>query len=238
MDGQAMTDTTDAIFGIMDTNRREPSLDDKKGSWQQQTLRAHQHIVVSPVGYSLRLVRIEEELVIVLAEAMHCHNAILNCCGVLHRDILTNNILVVRESQDTLPRGLLIDLNFAVPVDRKKWTARPAQSGTLPYISIANLENIYTARTALDDWESLLYVIYWLAKFGISSSHRNANAKLGHLPICQWQVGEENTIAETKCGHMDTGRNFKTEIVENLQSNYELLPSLATKLHKVLFAHG
>ncbi|PIA12459.1 hypothetical protein COEREDRAFT_84100, partial [Coemansia reversa NRRL 1564] len=142
VDDQTTTDTTDAIFGLMGADRREPSLDGKKGSWQQQALRAHRRIVMSPVGRSIRSVRNEEELVIVLAEAMRCHSSILNRCGVLHRDISTNNILVVRESQDALPRGLLIDFDFAVPVDREKRTARPAQSGTLPYMSIANLETL------------------------------------------------------------------------------------------------
>ncbi|PIA16835.1 hypothetical protein COEREDRAFT_7985 [Coemansia reversa NRRL 1564] len=168
---------------------------------------------------------------------MRCHSSILNRCGVLHRDISTNNILVVRESQDALPRGLLIDFDFAVPVDREKRAARPAQSGTLPYMSIANLENIDTARTALDDWESLLYVVCWLATFGISSSYRNADAELENSPICQWRVGEENSIAETKRGHMDTERTFASHIVKHFQSEYKLLRRLATKLHKALFSH-
>ncbi|PIA16833.1 hypothetical protein COEREDRAFT_7983 [Coemansia reversa NRRL 1564] len=193
---------------------------------------------MSPVGRSIKSVRNEEELVIVLAEAMRCHSSILNRCGVLHRDISTNNILVVRESQDALPRGLLIDFDFAVPVDREKRAARPAQSGTLPYMSIANLENIDTARTALDDWESLLYVVCWLATFGISSSHINADAELENSPICQWRVGEENSIAETKRGHMDTERTFASHIVKHFQSDYELLPDFASDLHKALFGHN
>ncbi|PIA13106.1 hypothetical protein COEREDRAFT_11763 [Coemansia reversa NRRL 1564] len=143
----------------MGTIRREPLLDGTKGIWQQQVLRAHWYIVMSPVGRSLKTVNSEEDLVIVLAEAMHCHNTILNDCSVLHCDISMNNILVVREDQCSLLRGLLIDFDFAVSVDRNKLTARPAQSGTLPYMSIANFENIATEHTALDDWESLLYVI-------------------------------------------------------------------------------
>ncbi|KAJ2805451.1 hypothetical protein H4R20_002089 [Coemansia guatemalensis] len=238
IDGRPTIDTTDAIFDLMGTSRREPPLDDTKGSWQQQALRAHRRIVMSPVGRSIKSVRSEEELIIVLAEAMRCHNAILNNCGVLHRDISTNNILVVREDQDSLPRGLLIDFDFAVPVDRERRTARPAQSGTLPYMSIANLENINTARTALDDWESLLYVICWLATFGISSSYRNADANTADYPICMWRIGGEKKIAKTKRGHMHNEDIFISQIVGEFQSKYELLPDLATELHKELFCHA
>ncbi|KAJ2607960.1 hypothetical protein H4S08_004635 [Coemansia sp. RSA 1365] len=237
IDGHSAIDTTDAIFDLMGTIRREPPMDGTKGTWQQQVLRAHRRIVMSPVGRGLKSVNNEEELIIVLAEAMRCHNSILKDCGVLHRDISTNNILVVREDHSSLPRGLLIDLDFAVPVDREKRTAQPAQSGTLPYMSIANLENINIERTALDDWESLFYVICWLATFGISSSDRNANPRCHYFSIYEWLTSNKKTIADRKRSYMDTKIIFRSLIVSKFQSKYKLLRRLAINLHKALFAH-
>ncbi|KAJ2594144.1 hypothetical protein EV177_008445, partial [Coemansia sp. RSA 1804] len=168
-------DTTDAIFQPMGVERLNPPPGDKEMEalhWRYQPLRAHRRIVMSPVGHSVKTVRNEKELIVVLAEAMRCHSSILGRCGILHRDISTNNILVVRPggpnaSADTdasvfdrpssspLPRGLLIDFDFAIKVGISERTARPERSGTLPYMSIANLLNLGADRTALDDWESL-----------------------------------------------------------------------------------
>ncbi|KAJ1720463.1 hypothetical protein LPJ53_004914, partial [Coemansia erecta] len=92
----------------------------------------------------IKTVKNEEELIIVLAEAMRCHSSLVNDCGILHRDISTNNILVVRDNGDSsaTPHGLLIDFDFAIKVDNTERKARAERSGTLPFMSIANLLNL------------------------------------------------------------------------------------------------
>ncbi|KAJ2524967.1 hypothetical protein GGI11_000418 [Coemansia sp. RSA 2049] len=175
-EGTQEIDTTDAIFQSMGVERLNPPPGNGEMEalhWRCQPLRAHRRIVMSPVGHSVKTVRNEKELIVVLAEAMRCHSSILGRCGILHRDISTNNILVVRPgghstsadadasvfgrpSSSPLPRGLLIDFDFAIEVGISERTARPERSGTLPYMSIANLLNLGADRTALDDWESAL----------------------------------------------------------------------------------
>ncbi|KAJ2355189.1 hypothetical protein GGF43_002834, partial [Coemansia sp. RSA 2618] len=166
-------DTTDAIIEPTGFLRTELAHGVELGDdWTQQPLRAHRRIVMEPIGHNIKLVRSEAELIVVLVEAMRCHSAVLERCNILHRDISTNNILVVRDGKSTYPRGLLIDFDFAIEVGATKQSARPAQSGTKPYMSIANLLNLDTPRTELDDWESLLYVVCWLATVGINSKDR------------------------------------------------------------------
>ncbi|KAJ2523502.1 hypothetical protein H4217_000019 [Coemansia sp. RSA 1939] len=157
--GTQEIDTTDAIFKLMGVERLNslPGNDEVEAlHWRYQPLRAHGRIVMSPVGRSVKTVRNEKELIVVLAEAMRCHSSILGRCGILHRDISTNNILVVRSgghrtSADTdasvfdrpssspLPRGLLIDFDFAIEVGISERTARPERSGTLPYMTMTGL---------------------------------------------------------------------------------------------------
>ncbi|KAJ2167931.1 hypothetical protein GGH15_001766 [Coemansia sp. RSA 562] len=197
-------DTTDAIFKVAGVNRIDPPSDsDAESAWKYQPLRAHRRIVMSPVGHSIKTVQNEAELIIVLVEAMQCYSSVLDGCGVLHRDISTNNILVVRDGKDTIPRGLLIDFDFAVKVDTHERSARPERSGTLPYMSIANILNLDTPRTALDDWESLLYVVCWLATVGITSSHRVSDAELEKKPIKNWRIGSPEEIADVKRAYLD-----------------------------------
>ncbi|KAJ2654620.1 hypothetical protein IW148_006318 [Coemansia sp. RSA 1199] len=233
-----MINTTDAIFNAAGVDRIDPASDsDTDSAWNQQLLRAHRRIVTSPVGHSIKTVQNEAELIIVLAEAMQCYSSVLSKCGILHRDISTNNILVVRDGKDKIPRGLLIDFDFAVTVDTHERSARPEISGTMPYMSIANILNLDTPRTALDDWESLLYVVCWLATVGISSSDHVADAKLTELPIRQWRTGTTKMIARAKRTHMDSARSFQSDIVEEFYEEYELLPCFAIALYKALFGN-
>ncbi|KAJ2475791.1 hypothetical protein IWW56_005252, partial [Coemansia sp. RSA 2131] len=232
-------DTTDVIFNAAGVDRIDPPSDsDTDSAWNQQLLRAHRRIVTSPVGHSIKTVQNEAELIIVLAEAMQCYSSILSKCGILHRDISTNNILVVRDGEDKIPRGLLIDFDVAVEVDMRIRSTCPEISGTMPYMSIANILNLDTPRTALDDWESLLYVVCWLATVGISSSDRVADAKLTEKFIKYWRTGTTKMITDAKRSHMHSVRDFQFIIVEGFCEEYQLLPRFAIALHKALFGNS
>ncbi|KAJ1812083.1 hypothetical protein LPJ56_005610, partial [Coemansia sp. RSA 2599] len=74
-------------------------------------------------------------------------------------------------------RGMLIDFDCAVRTDASdKTVTRPEMTGTLPFMSMNNLDiavsdiidYIPAARSGLDDWESLIYVLCWLGTFGIN----------------------------------------------------------------------
>ncbi|KAJ2118796.1 hypothetical protein IW147_006311, partial [Coemansia sp. RSA 720] len=236
---RSMIDTTDAIFNAAGVDRIDPPSDsDTDSAWNQQLLRAHRRIVMSPVGHSIKTVQNEAELIIVLAEAMQCYSSILSKCGILHRDISTNNILVVRDGENKIPRGLLIDFDIAVEVDMRIRSTCPSISGTMPYMSIANILYLDTPRTALDDWESLLYVVCWLATVGITSSHHVSDAEWENKQIKYWHIGSSGEIADAKRTHMHSSVNFQSIIVDKFRKQYKLLPRFAIALHKALFGNS
>ncbi|KAI9469393.1 hypothetical protein BX667DRAFT_509517 [Coemansia mojavensis] len=227
-DGVYVDDTTAAVLDMLGSDARE-QLD--------IPYRVHRRIVTSPVGHDIKTVKNEEELVIVLAEAMHCHNRILNECGILHRDISTGNILVVRsDSAPSGVHGLLIDLDSAIQTDANL-KAPAERSGTPVFMSIANVEDLTEDRTALDDWESLLYVICWLATFGIKSDDRLVDAQTKRRPIHLWSEGDMDDIANHKRTHMDSSKSFETNITDKFQSKYKLLKNLALDIYWELFQH-
>ncbi|KAJ2513658.1 hypothetical protein GGI11_000317 [Coemansia sp. RSA 2049] len=158
-----VTDDTSVIYGYDDGDK-------------EHMYRVHRRIVITPVGHFIKSVRNEAELVFVLADAIECHNAILTECGLLHCNISVKNILVICNEGKSLHRrpvrGLLIDFDHAISVDQQV-SGNGARSGTLPFMSIHNLEGALGKRTALDNWELLLYLICWLATFSINSDDRD-----------------------------------------------------------------
>ncbi|KAJ1812064.1 hypothetical protein LPJ56_005615, partial [Coemansia sp. RSA 2599] len=102
-DGVALEDKADPLFQILSN---EDSANHR---------RVHKRLAMGPIGEPLRMVRSVDELIVVVADAMEAHNAILERCGILHRDISTNNILINR-SQGSV-RGMLIDFDCAVRTD-------------------------------------------------------------------------------------------------------------------------
>ncbi|KAJ2848515.1 hypothetical protein IWW36_003258 [Coemansia brasiliensis] len=101
-------------------------------------------------------------------------------------------------------------------------------------MSIANLENLDEDRTALDDWESLLYVVCWLASFGIRSEDRRSLDE--SLSISSWNTNEVDAAKE-KRGHMHSSDIFEGRIAKDFQPRYKLLKTLAIGLHQMLFLH-
>ncbi|KAJ2356250.1 hypothetical protein GGF43_002193 [Coemansia sp. RSA 2618] len=213
--GKSVIDSTDAIFALLGAKRTEPEAEPdepadrstakEKAPWTAQPLRAHRRIVMAPLGQHLKSVTAQHDLILVLAEAMRCHSGILKHCNVLHRDISMDNILVVPSDDDPStgkkqpPHGLLIDFDYAISIGKDRKGSRAERSGTRPYMSIHNLENADCERTALDDWESLLYMVCWLGTIGLTKDERDrAHHTVPGLPINTWNLGSVQDNARAK----------------------------------------
>ncbi|KAJ2497747.1 hypothetical protein GGI11_008101 [Coemansia sp. RSA 2049] len=208
----------------------------------RKLFRVHRRIVMSPVGHYLSTVQNEEELVLAVADAMECHNTILTKCRLLHRDISVNNILVVREFEGRSVRrpvkGLLIDYDHAISIDKES-SGCATRSGTLPFMSIHNLMGHDSKRTALDDWESLLYLICWQATFGINNADRkDVKADRIVAEILKWRDGDMVDIANEKRKQLHSLDTFKSTILVGFQDQYVLLRQLAVDIYEALFQHN
>ncbi|KAJ2544785.1 inducible alternative oxidase 2 [Coemansia sp. RSA 1853] len=125
-------------------------------------LRAHMRIAMSGVGEPLKLIKSIPELIVVIYDVMRCHMGILKHCHILHRDISEANILVRRDS--TGVHGMLIDFDHAISITDDGYAKHAERTGTVPFMSVNNLEDKPTKRTALDDWESIIYIFIWAVK--------------------------------------------------------------------------
>ncbi|KAJ1949533.1 hypothetical protein FBU59_001101 [Linderina macrospora] len=226
-------DSTKTILSALSDESRKMCLAEDQAKLPN---RIHRRLCMTPVGEPLRTLKSEAELVRVLLDAMRCHMALVNDCKLLHRDISDNNILVVRQSG--VARGLLIDLDNAVRLDVDRGDGRRVRTGTLPFMSLNNLRGVEHECTALDDWESFLYLICWLATFGINRDDRTSEKDSQDFAINNWRYGSSiEMIACTKADHMHSADSFKVHILENFKEEYELLKDLARELHSALFLH-
>ncbi|KAJ2844639.1 hypothetical protein J3B02_004909 [Coemansia erecta] len=168
-DSQFVEDGTRSLIGdLFDTiNKSECNENEDSGTGEDDNqeiakaqkngipYRVHKRIATSPIGEPLRRLGSIQELIIVVADAMRAHCAILEHCRILHRDISNNNVMFYR-TEDGMVKGLLIDFDHAIDHDHASREYHQQRSGTLPYMSVNNLENNENERTALDDWESAL----------------------------------------------------------------------------------
>ncbi|KAJ1718138.1 hypothetical protein LPJ61_006817, partial [Coemansia biformis] len=185
-DNQVLDSTREMISGLSDEQQRDTPFC------------LHVRYAMTPIGKPLRDVKSVPELIIVLFDVMRCYMAINNECEILHRDISNNNIMIVRTTTGRI-HGLLIDFDCALDTSLEGRAVRPERTGTLPFMSVANLEELGIKQTALDDWESLLYLVCWLGTFGINSSNDHPG-NIKKLRIHEWHDGDPVDIASKKRG--------------------------------------
>ncbi|KAJ2550381.1 hypothetical protein IWW35_003319, partial [Coemansia sp. RSA 1878] len=168
-------------------------------------LRAHMRIAMSGVGEPLESVQSIYELVVVIYDVMRCHMGILKHCQILHRDISEANILVRRD--DTGVHGMLIDFDHSIDITDEGYAVRTEGAGTRPFMSINNLEDNSTKRTALDDWESIIYILCWLGTFGWNRATQPSGS-VSKMAITSWNDYDEMMNAEAKRSNIHSPENF------------------------------
>ncbi|KAI8317930.1 hypothetical protein GQ54DRAFT_336560 [Martensiomyces pterosporus] len=115
-------------------------------------------------------------------------------------------------------------------------------------MSVLNLEANWLERTELDDWESLLCLVCWLATFGINKedrkSVRSGGKDLRGFRIYGWRHGLISSIPENKRDHLYSLNQFGHNIVEEFafsgpavsaEPNYNALAKVAVALYMALF---
>ncbi|KAJ2727859.1 hypothetical protein IW152_006109 [Coemansia sp. BCRC 34962] len=206
-------------------------------SSSDSTFRAHRRIVMTPIGEPLRSTRSVAEFVTVVCDAMRSHSAIVKHCGILHRDISDNNVLVYR-TNNGIARGVLIDFDYAIEVKPGSRENRKEMTGTFPFMSINNLMMSDVERTSLDDWESMLCLICLYATLGTVSGKRRTYEDLTGFPITSWRGDTLRGVLDAKRLHLSGSTIFMEEIVRFFKADDDkdgLLTNLAVSLHELLF---
>ncbi|KAJ1846331.1 hypothetical protein LPJ70_002092, partial [Coemansia sp. RSA 2708] len=204
IDGVQRQDSTDLLLAAMNVDVPQH--------------RVHKRLITQPIGKQLSNAGSVLELIAVLVDVMTVHTEIFKECQILHRDISISNTLVWRDTDESA-RGMLIDFDLALPTDQVDLPAGYKRTGTLPFMSINNLEENSNQRTSLDDWEAFLAVVCWIGTFGWQEVDARNDPALtsDDRPIMKWREGSRITIAAAKRGHFDSTVEFYDKIVKHFK---------------------
>ncbi|TFK87463.1 hypothetical protein K466DRAFT_662999 [Polyporus arcularius HHB13444] len=125
--------------------------------------RKHYRLVLATVGYDLKHLRSSSELLHAAYDVFTAMRDALTKGSRLHRDISVGNILLVKESDQSVRKGYLIDWESSCKVDVSGVACQGGRVGTWPFMSINMLSPDPKTATIQDDLESLLYVILYCA---------------------------------------------------------------------------
>ncbi|KAJ1821863.1 hypothetical protein LPJ56_003166, partial [Coemansia sp. RSA 2599] len=143
-------------------------------------------------------------------------------------------------TEDGMAKGLLIDFDHAIDLDQVSRNYHQQRSGTLPFMSVNNLENNDNERTALDDWESLIYLLCRIGTFGLRSDHAVNQETQDNLQVGRWTNGSLEYIADAKRSDLNSDADFAriTRQFYDKSGNIAFLAKLVKRLRYILIESG
>ncbi|KAJ2118641.1 hypothetical protein IW147_006377 [Coemansia sp. RSA 720] len=231
--------------GVADDNTQLMLKDIDENTRAKVPARIHRRIVMSPVGEPIHNLKSIDELIVVVGDVMAAHTAIAKRCGLLHRDLSVNNIMFHRDKDGV--RGMLIDFDNACRITDMEKTEQPDCVGTLPFMSIGNLELSNVKRTILDDWESLIYILCWLGYEELrkllfilratlfNNQHVSPSAQRCEKPLTPWAImmgAQPEVPAPSDTQFLD--RNVDPAITDSFARRAEIANALADELLEVI----
>ncbi|KAJ2529288.1 hypothetical protein EV175_007380, partial [Coemansia sp. RSA 1933] len=134
---------------------------------------------------------------------------------------------------------MLIDFDHAVDIDAIEESRHAERTGTLQFMSVNNLSKSNPQQTALDDWESMLYILCWAGTYGWSNQTRwDKTGRLEQPTLLKsWYTGSSlKEVAKAKRIALHSKGNFSNVTGEfNLDlRGIMVLIKLVMQLRKVL----
>ncbi|KAF9003414.1 hypothetical protein BDQ17DRAFT_1409223 [Cyathus striatus] len=179
------------------------------------TPRAHHRFLVDFIGRPVKHFSHSKQMLQATYDAFSGHREAWEKCGILHRDVSGNNVML-----DRWGRGVLNDWDLA---KRQKVMNQPprthARTGTWYFMSTLLLQNPGKQHTVHDDLESFVLLVLYL---GLSYLKHNRNGDLGSFVYhffeeCSVDDGGAFVGGTTKMKIFLNGKAFmdKFEFTEN-----------------------
>ncbi|KAJ2582433.1 hypothetical protein GGH95_001533 [Coemansia sp. RSA 1836] len=178
----------------------------------------------------------QSQIVIAIADAMKAHNAAYINCGILHGNISDRTILF-RDTANGVT-GVLAGFDYASFVGDGAGARNMVMPEPMLFRSILSRERPEVPRTRLDDWESLLYVVFWLGTFGINQAERDIlnNDPSTVVDISYWNRMYEGNKASARRDYLNDRRSFQNRVYSSMRPGP--LRYLALDMHEALFLHA
>ncbi|KLO10681.1 hypothetical protein SCHPADRAFT_930373 [Schizopora paradoxa] len=205
-------------------------------------IRHHYRVVMTPFGSRLENFESMKGLMRAFRDIVHALR-ILHEARVLHRDISYRNILLhMHEGQ---LRGLLIDYDYAVSLNRTSSEAIAERTGTVPFMAIDRLEDKPdTAHCLHHDLESLYYVLCWMSTLYAGPHNLRRPFVKSVLPyrktaVAVWNgEGSDNNSGfqsiQFSKSHYSIPKNFR-KMLEQFSPYFRKTDSCMKHLRRLLF---
>ncbi|CAK7568459.1 MAG: hypothetical protein SEPTF4163_006450 [Sporothrix epigloea] len=172
-----------------------------ENTWNDRILSC---LVVSPAGRVITKSGTVRELLEVMRDAIKAHQSLYITGGILHPDILPNNIIITDPAVSGGHRGMPIDLDMAKVLGSGRSGARNL-TGTLQFMAVEVL--LGADHTYRHNLESFLYVLLWMC--ARQSWHNGFHTQDEKAPrascLRRWEIGSLDELAANKVGDMTVG---------------------------------
>ncbi|EHK21283.1 uncharacterized protein TRIVIDRAFT_134280, partial [Trichoderma virens Gv29-8] len=189
-------------------------------------------VATSPLGRPIRKFASIRELLEVLGDLVKALQSLYVDGRMLHRDIAIKNLIINPEPSIKGSRGVLIDFDAALDLDKASDVEPLVGSDGFMAIGILLGER----HTYRHDLESLFYVFLWLA-IANDSEHDHAHEILERLPddsrLRKWCSMDFRAVGEAKTADMSP-KGFEG-ILGEFSTEFIPLKDLAKELHELLF---
>jgi serine/threonine protein kinase len=145
---------------------------------------------------------------------------------ILHRDISISNILLTPDET----YGFLIDLDYAIYIDRVEASGSHHRTGTKPFMAIG--VHLGEFHTFMHDLESFFWVFFWICIHLINPGELSIR-KISQIE--DWDFLDDSKLAREKLGMIAEEKEFNKFIEVNFSSYLQCLIPYAKKLWKVVF---
>ncbi|KAJ2838543.1 hypothetical protein FBU31_000897 [Coemansia sp. 'formosensis'] len=219
-----VADSTDTAFGSLPDGSK---------------IRQHIRTVVQWVGNPISTAEDQNQIVVAVADVMIALNEAYTKCKIVHGNISDQAIFIQKTTCGV--KGVLGESDHVSYAGDGIVETREH----MLFQSIRSLDHPGAARTRLDDWESILYLVCWLGTFGINPAERKeyaakyaAGCAVGRKPclhIFDWNMGSAIQISRSKRSCMDSTIHFHSNVLYYMRPGP--LRQLAEDIYMALFRH-
>ncbi|KAL7621718.1 hypothetical protein AAE478_009045 [Parahypoxylon ruwenzoriense] len=191
--------------------------------------RIHRRVIVSDYGQPIYMASSHAALLAALKGCIEGHES-LHKAGILHRDISVNNLMVNKGDSNASWSSFLIDLDLAIPEDRKNATGAKGKTGTRAFMAIGAL--LGEQHSFMHDLESFFWVLFWICMhyYGPGKSEPAKRFE-------SWNYMNMEVLAEQKMGIVLRESHFINVVTQYCMPYYEPLIQLLNDLRKIIFPY-
>jgi serine/threonine protein kinase len=152
--------------------------------------------------------------------------------GILHRDISIGNVLITEDES----KGLLIDLDHAIRINRDQNSGETGSIGTKIFMSIGLLsqrDDQFRQHSFMDDLESMFWLLFWIC---VHYSGPDGS------PVQSTYYEDWNFFSPMQLGTLKAGTvinpNFLSNAYKDFTDFYRPLAPCVDKLRSGVFPNG